>query len=315
MPRLLDPRHLPKLVSFATANVLVAFDFDGTLAPIVPRPSHARMRARTRRLLDAVARRYPCVVLSGRALGDIAERLEGIPLWHIAGNHGIEPWEQTETIARKVHAWVWQLRKRFAPYPGIVIEDKTYSVTVHYRRARTQRRALATIKDALRHLPGALMMQGNCAVNLLPEGAPHKGEALERLTRLLGCDAAIYVGDDGTDEPAFGATHPARLLSIRIGTGQRTRARYHLDHQRDIDKLLEVLATIRPVREDRPQLTGYRGRASRLRQGSRAPRRSDAKSGPPRRSDAKSGRVRPKSDAPRHPSRDRVRTRSGRRSF
>ena len=117
MSLLLDKRYLPKLTSFASSNVLVAFDFDGTLAPIVPKPSRARMRARTRRLLDAVARRYPCVVISGRALNDIEERVEGIPLWHVAGNHGMEPWEQTEAIARAVRQWLWLLTKRFAPYP------------------------------------------------------------------------------------------------------------------------------------------------------------------------------------------------------
>jgi trehalose 6-phosphate phosphatase len=243
---LLDRRHLPKLAAFATSNVLVAFDFDGTLAPIVPKPSHARMRARTRRLLAAVARRYPCVVISGRALNDIEERVEGIPLWHVAGNHGMEPWEQTETTARIVDEWAWRLRKRFADYRGIVIENKTYSLTIHYRRARMRRRARATIAAAIRELPGVFVMQGVQAVNLLPEGAPHKGEALERLTRLLGCDAAIYVGDDGTDEPAFGARHPERLLSIRIGNGKPTRARYHLQNQREIDKLLEILSKMRP---------------------------------------------------------------------
>lgn len=266
MPLLLDKRHLPKLASFATSNVLVAFDFDGTLAPIVPNPSRARMRARTRRLLHAVARRYPCVVISGRALNDIEERVEGIPLWHVAGNHGMEPWEQTEGIARVVREWAWLLRKRFAQDRGVVIENKTYSLTIHYRRAPTPQRARAVITAALRDLPGALTMQGNHAVNVLPEGAPHKGEALERLTRLLGCDAAIYVGDDGTDEPAFSAKHPEQLLSIRIGNGQRTRARYHLENQGDIDKLLEVLSKIRPdVRDDKPQPMGQQHRASRLR--------------------------------------------------
>ena len=253
MPSLLDKRHLPKLASFATSNVLVAFDFDGTLAPIVPTPSRARMRARTRRLLNAVARRYPCVVISGRALNDIEERLEGIPLWHVAGNHGIEPWERTESNARVVREWAWQLRKRFAPDRGIVVENKTYSLTIHYRRARTPQRARKMITAAVRSLGGAVAMQGNLAVNVLPKGAPHKGQALERLTRLLGCDAAIYVGDDGTDEPAFSAKHPERLLSIRIGNGQRTRARYHLENQREIDKLLEVLSEIRPeIQRDKP---------------------------------------------------------------
>jgi trehalose 6-phosphate phosphatase len=264
MPLLLEKRHLPKLASFATSNVLVAFDFDGTLAPIVSRPSRARMRARTRRLLDAVARRYPCVVISGRALNDIEERVDGIPLWHVAGNHGMEPWEQTEAIAREVQQWIWQLTKRFSQYRGIVIENKTYSVTIHYRRAHAPQRARAAITAAVRDLPGVFALQGIQAVNLLPRGAPHKGEALERLTRLLGCDAAIYVGDDGTDEPAFGAKHPERLLSIRIGNGQRTRARYHLENQREIDTLLDILSRIRPAPENaQSRSTRHRSHVSR----------------------------------------------------
>jgi trehalose 6-phosphate phosphatase len=264
MPLLLDRRHLPKLAAFATSNVLVAFDFDGTLAPIVPKPSQSRMRARTRRLLAAVARRYPCVVISGRALNDIEERVEGIPLLHVTGNHGMEPWEQSESTARIVDDWAWRLRKRFADQHGIVIENKTYSLTIHYRRARMPRRARAAIAAAVRELPGVFAMQGVQAVNLLPDGAPHKGEALERLTRLLGCEAAIYVGDDGTDEPAFGARHPERLLSIRIGNGKRTRARYHLQNQREIDKLLEALSKMRPETQlDRHWPIGQKGRAKR----------------------------------------------------
>jgi trehalose 6-phosphate phosphatase len=85
-------------------------------------------------------------------------------------------------------------------------------------------------------------------VNVVPRGAPHKGEALERARRLLACEKAIYVGDDDTDEDAFAAARPDRLLSVRIGSTRRSRARYRLKDQRQIDRFLRALLTLRPRR-------------------------------------------------------------------
>ncbi|MGH2398946.1 MAG: trehalose-phosphatase, partial [bacterium] len=78
--------------------------------------------------------------------------------------------------------------------------------------------------------------------------APHKGIALERTRQLLVCDSAIYVGDDETDEDAFGAAGPERLLSIRVGATRMSSARYYLKTQHEIDSLLSVLVRLRPTR-------------------------------------------------------------------
>jgi len=80
MPDILARRHAPALAHFASSNVLVAFDYDGTLAPITAHPERARIRERTRRLLVAAAIRYPCIVISGRGwsdVGPIAYEAEG----------------------------------------------------------------------------------------------------------------------------------------------------------------------------------------------------------------------------------------------
>ena len=61
------------------------------------------------------------------------------------------------------------------------------------------------------------LVGGKHVVNLLPAGAPHKGLALERARARLGCDTAIYVGDDETDEDVFALDQPGRLLAIRVG--------------------------------------------------------------------------------------------------
>jgi trehalose 6-phosphate phosphatase len=246
MPNILTERHLPTLAHFASSNVLVAFDYDGTLAPIVVDPLRARMRAATVRLLKVVAERYPCAVISGRMRADLIPRVTSIPLRHVAGNHGIEPWGDNERLASYARRWIPPLRRQLDGEEGVVIEDKTYSVTVHYRRAARKRRALGLIHRAVRSLPRARVIDGREAVNIVPHGAPHKGVALERVRDLLVCETAIYIGDDGTDEDAFAAGRPGRLLPIRVGRKRGSRARYWLESQMDIDAFLRALLKFRP---------------------------------------------------------------------
>lgn len=245
---ILSPRHLPVLAGFAASNVLLAFDYDGTLAPIAPTPAAARMRTETRRWLARAARRYPCVVISGRPLDDLAKRLRRIPVWHLFGNHGLEPLGRGELQAPRVREWVSVLRSRLPRAEGLVIEDKTYSATVHYRHAQGKRRLRSLILDAARHLPDARAVHGAEAINLLPRGGPHKGVALQQARRLFACDTAIYVGDDGTDEDAFASAPADRLLAIAVGMRRESRARFRLRSQQEVDRLLQTLVELRGIR-------------------------------------------------------------------
>jgi trehalose-6-phosphatase len=78
---------------------------------------------------------YPCVAISGRRRNDLAGRLRGLSPWQIFGNHGLEPWAETsQPYLPSVNGG--SLRGSLAMHPGIVIEDKRYSMAVHYRRAR-----------------------------------------------------------------------------------------------------------------------------------------------------------------------------------
>jgi trehalose 6-phosphate phosphatase len=244
--QILSKRHAHVLARFAASNVLVALDYDGTLAPIVATPGKAHMRARTRRLLAAVAQRYPCVVISGRSRDDVATRVDTVPVWHVSGNHGLEPWGEDAMYAARVRRWVRELRRRLASLHGVIVEDKTYSLTVHYRAAKQKRRTMRVVAAAVRRLRGARVIGGNQAVNVVPRGAPDKGEALEKARNLLACETAIYVGDDETDEDAFVAARPERLLSVRIGLAGRSRAKYRLKDQRHIDRFLRALLALRP---------------------------------------------------------------------
>jgi trehalose 6-phosphate phosphatase len=143
MTDILALRSQQILERYAASNLLVGFDFDGTLAPIVAAPERAHMRPVTRRLLKAVAARYPCVVISGRSRDDLVHRLRGIPIVHVSGNHGLEPWAEEPRYIRQTERWVQQLSPRLAPFSGIVIENKTYSISIHYRAARNKLQALS----------------------------------------------------------------------------------------------------------------------------------------------------------------------------
>lgn len=249
MHHILAQRHRRTLGSFACSNVLLAFDYDGTLAPIVSDPARASMRRTTRRLLKALAKRYPCVVISGRSRQDVVRRLAGVPLFAIVGNHGVEPWAEPNRYSDIVSDWTETLAARLASEPGVVLEDKGYSVTVHYRGAANRLRARAAIDRAVRGLRGVRRIDGIATVNLVPRGAPNKGVALEHLRGLLACDVAVYVGDDETDEDAFGSARRDRLLAVRVGARRGSKAQYRLDSQEEIDTFLQLLLDLRAGQE------------------------------------------------------------------
>lgn len=247
---ILSPEHISVLRSFAHRAVLVAFDYDGTLSPIAPMPERARLPDTTRQLLVRVAAQYSMVVISGRALDDISARVTDIGVQHVFGNHGLEWSGGTSRPLAAVHGWADRLREQLSGQEGVFVEDKTHTLSVHYRSAADHERALEFILPIVRALPDVRVICGAAAVNLLPKDGANKGIALRRALEESGCTRAIYVGDDDTDEDAFGALEPARLLAIRIGPSCESRAAYHLDSQESIDQLLQALIDLR-VRSER----------------------------------------------------------------
>jgi trehalose 6-phosphate phosphatase len=242
---ILSPQHIPVLQTFARSRVLLAFDYDGTLSPIAPTPEQAVLPESTRQLLVKVAARFPVAIISGRALADISARVADIGVAHTFGNHGLERAGAVSRPQAHVHGWVDQLRHELAAQPGVVIEDKVHSVSVHFRSAPDHEQALQVILPVVRTLPEARVILGAAAVNLLPKDAANKGVALRRALEDSGCEKAIFAGDDETDEDAFMGLRPETLLSIRIGASAVSHARYHLDGQESIDTLLRALIDAR----------------------------------------------------------------------
>jgi trehalose 6-phosphate phosphatase len=246
MRDVLAPASRDVLDRFARSRTLLAFDFDGTLAPIVADPDRAAMRTATRRLLEGVARAYPCVVISGRSRDDVSRRLQGVPLAGVVGNHGLEPWHDESRATRGVRRWIPLLEEELGAIPGLAIEDKGLSIAVHYRQCRDKEKARSRVLAAARRLGPARLLGGKRVLNILPVGAPHKGLALERARARLRCETAVYVGDDETDEDVFALGRPGRLLGVRVGRKRGSSAAFYVRTQADVDRLLRRLLALRP---------------------------------------------------------------------
>lgn len=237
---------LAELAAMARQRVLVALDFDGTLAPIVSRPELAAMRDSTRSRLEKLSKRYPVILLTGRARADGLARLSGISLLEVIGSHGIE---SQGTVAsgflKTVAHWRAELSDRIRALKGVELEDKRFSLSIHYRNAEQPELAEAAIAAAAGQLPRARIIGGKKVVNILPDDGPDKGAALVSACRRQGYRHAIYVGDDDTDEAAFAIHGQEEVLGIRVGGAPQSRARFFLQSQERIDDLLEQLILFR----------------------------------------------------------------------
>lgn len=242
MSLILDGADQLLIEQFKQPGTLYAFDYDGTLAPISAEPQQAVISPGTRRLLADLARARPVVVITGRARADALRLLAGVPLLEVIGNHGAET-EATDDPGwrARVREWCERLSPQLSKHPGIFLEDKIYSLALHYRSSPDWCAALRWLEEATAGLPGVRRVRGKAVLNLLPAEAPHKGEALlAAMTRHI-CQRALFAGDDETDEDVFRMDPSLPVLGIRVGMSPGSSARFYVRSQADLNRLIESL--------------------------------------------------------------------------
>jgi trehalose 6-phosphate phosphatase len=242
---LLAARHRPELARLAAGRTLLAFDYDGVLAPLTRLPGGSPMRAATARLLGRTAARWPVAVISGRSFRDARRLSQGLAQV-VVGNHGYELGHARavpRTVLARVQRWRRELERGLAGLPGWHIEDKRSTLSIHFGLRRTWRSVGVEVERAAAALPGARLVPGKQVLNVLPARFPHKGDALLALLSRLRLEAALFLGDDVTDEDAF-AIGPPRVVGVRVGPGP-SQARFRLRGQGEVDELLRRLAALR----------------------------------------------------------------------
>lgn len=248
MSLLFSPSGLERLDALVQPGMLCAFDFDGTLAPIVAQPDNARLPADVLMCLVELAKYAPVAIITGRSIADIGPRL-GFKPTYLIGNHGIEGvpgWEERlNEHAVLCRRWLVQLADALrdtAVYdPAIEIEEKNYSLSLHYRLAKDPAQSARQMEALFATLtPAPHIIAGKCVFNLLPPNAANKGSAFNELMQLCGAPSAIYVGDDVTDEDVF-RLHRKDVLSVRVENAPDTAADFYLQELGDMSRLFEEL--------------------------------------------------------------------------
>ena len=239
--------------------MLVLADFDGTLAPIRPRPDQARLSPRFRALLRQLARRDGLIlgVVSGRSITTL-RRLIRVPGLVYAGNHGLElegrgfrfVLPAAERSAPALRQIARQLRRALRDVPGAIVESKELSLSVHSRAvspalARVFHRRLRDILGPWARRGQVQLTRGHGVVEIRPPVAWHKGSAVEWLRRRLKVPGTrvVYFGDDRTDEDAFRAVNRIGGMSVRVGPGPSAAA-WRLRGPADVERLLAKLRAL-----------------------------------------------------------------------
>lgn len=238
----------PLLADLAAGRLLVAFDYDGVLAPLVTAPEGRAMRPATARLLREVARRYPVAVVSGRAFRDLSRLVPGRGVVRV-GNHGFELGHAVPVpgrVAAQVADWEAELARRLDGIPGWHVEHKRSTLSIHYGMGKSWRKVERAVRAAGRSLMGARLLPGKKVLNVIPSSFPTKGDAVRRLLERFRMDVALFLGDDRTDEDVFRMGEPM-VVGVRVGAG-RTAARWRIRSQEDVDQVLERLRGLRPLK-------------------------------------------------------------------
>ncbi|MFH9471140.1 trehalose-phosphatase [Streptomyces clavifer] len=208
-------------------RAVVALDFDGTLADIVPDPEQSRAHPGAVPALSALAPRVASVaVITGRpaALAVRYGGFAGVPgLDHLVvlGHYGAERWDAvTGTVeAPDPHPGV---EAALAELPAVLeqsgagsgtwIEEKGRAVAVHTRRASAPQAAFDALRGPLGDLAarhGLIVEPGRLVLELRPPGVD-KGVALAEYVRATGAEAVLYAGDDLGDLAAYAAVEELR---------------------------------------------------------------------------------------------------------
>lgn len=217
--RKLDPELFRLIQQLARAEqLLVATDYDGTIAPIVDSPAHAYPKEESVQALRALAEleNTTSAVISGRSLRDLAAMSRLPREVHLVGSHGGETdTDFEESLSRSEQHALSNLRHGLASVhaamPTLNIEPKPSGAAIHLRGLEgAQRRQAEDAVARLEALSGVRSVRGKEVVDLTVVDST-KGDALNKLRRRLGQPTVLYIGDDASDEPAFATLGEADL--------------------------------------------------------------------------------------------------------
>lgn len=233
-------------------------DYDGTLVPIQKDPSLCILSSKIKSQLKLLAGSDRCylTILSGRSLPDI-RKMAGIRNICYGGNHGLDlsgpgiRYTHPKALLAKplMKDVKYLLKKEIAGIKGAWVEDKRFTVSLHYRSVKTTdiplvKKAFYNAAEGFLSKKLMAVVKGKKVFELVPDVSWDKGKAIFYiLEHLKNKWFPIYIGDDKTDENAFRALNKMGI-TIRVGKSAKTAANYYLKNQWEISKFLNQLIMI-----------------------------------------------------------------------
>ena len=258
------PVKPPLLERLSGSPLVLLLDLDGTLSPIASRPQSAVVPPETRRVLERLVKLpgVHLVLLSGRSAVD-ASRLVSIDGAWTVGNHGLEiaapgmpatPRDDVAPFAERITAAAERIGEATSRFDGVTVEDKRWTLSVHYRLA--ERREVGELQAkvaAVARSSGLRVTLGKEVIELRPPVSADKGTAslefADRLGALQSGASLLCAGDDRTDEDAFVALRGLRpgFVTVRVrerahDDSPRTAAEFEVSDPDEFRRLLELIA-------------------------------------------------------------------------
>ncbi|MBP7088072.1 MAG: trehalose-phosphatase [Candidatus Omnitrophica bacterium] len=243
-----------KTVFFSHRNLVFFLDYDGTLTPIAAKPQLAIISQSMKETVRKLAQKYKVAIVSGRARQEVQD-LMGIEGIFYAGSHGFDIkgpglsllYPQAQEAVPLMAQIVQKLSKEIGSFEGILVEDKKFSVGVHYRLAKKE--IIPKVKEAVEKItennPSVHLMRGKKVLEILPAVDWNKGKAVCWLLQALGAfwssNSVIYIGDDTTDEDAFRVVR-TRGTGILVAEKSRiSAADFILKSPKEVEDLFEKI--------------------------------------------------------------------------
>lgn len=241
---------------FKDKEVVLFFDYDGTLTPIVPHPKDANLSVEMKNILVKLSNQCILSIISGRGLNDIKSRV-GIKGVYYSGSHGYEiegpsikmEYQPALEFVALFDELERELNKILSSVEGVLVERKKFSIALHYRNVANSDIGVVekAADNAVKKYPKLRKSYGKKLYELQPNLEWNKGKAVEWLMEELHIEKngskIFYIGDDITDEDAFSAIK-TNGIGILVGDEARTTAaQYKLKDTQQTLKFLEILSS------------------------------------------------------------------------
>lgn len=238
-------------------TVLLALDFDGTLAPLVDNPDDARMTPSVRSALTRLSGDpgVTIALVSGRGATNLIQVSFPEPSWWVVGSHGVEVVEpgtspesglSRELLSNRQKLWE-EFEQVAHSVPGVWVEKKTWGAAIHTRGVdkTVEERVHQSLRQVIDRWGDILTTRTGHGILESSLATATKGDGIRLIRTRVAPQVTVFIGDDVTDEDGFLALLPGDV-GIKVGPGE-TAAEFRVDAHSDVVEFLTSLADARSV--------------------------------------------------------------------